>query len=276
MQAHKFQEEMRMLVQNTLARNVAVETEAEACNAATQMQPNALVTTTKTLPDGAQVLLKAAAAADQPDETDAVTAEKKSAGDGNAGGKEAAPSSTDPNAGAPPAPEPAGGLDDRGAPTETPPLEELPAHRRITTATKSRLIPGLQQLLRSTSRAVLTMAPSHQKTRGDVPVSGPEDRPHRSPSPANPTDMPAPPAHSFYGRLPPSNADGTDAKCHGSARTHTAGDTVHSGAHGTDGVADRFTQQPASGLPSGTPNSHSDADRSRTLRHKNALLIAAA
>ena len=127
-QAHKFQEEMRMLVQNTLARNVAVKTEAEARNAATQRQLDALVATVKALPDGAQVLLKAAAAADQPDETDAGTAEKKSAGDGDAGGEEAAPSGTDPNAGAPPAPEHAEGLDDRGAPTETPPPEELCLH----------------------------------------------------------------------------------------------------------------------------------------------------
>ena len=54
-QAHKFQEEMRMLVQTTLARNVTVETEAEARNAATQKQLDALVSAAKALPDGAQV-----------------------------------------------------------------------------------------------------------------------------------------------------------------------------------------------------------------------------
>ena len=65
---------------------------------------------------------------------DAGTAEKTNAGDGEAVGEMAASSDVDPNSGAPPAPKHAGGLDDRGAPTETPPSEELPAHRRITTA----------------------------------------------------------------------------------------------------------------------------------------------
>jgi hypothetical protein len=72
-QVHKFQKEMRMLVQNPLARNVAVETEAESRNAATQKQLDALVAAVKALPDGAQVLMKAAEAADQPDEPDAGT-----------------------------------------------------------------------------------------------------------------------------------------------------------------------------------------------------------
>ena len=134
---------MRLLLQTSLARKIEAEAAAEARNAATQRQLDALVNTAKTLPDGAQVLLKAAAFAEQPDATDAGTAGETNAGDGEAAGEVKAPSDVDPNIGAPPAPEHADGLDDRGAPIETPPSEELPAHRRITTATKSRLIPGL-------------------------------------------------------------------------------------------------------------------------------------
>ena len=79
----------------------------------------------------------------------------------------------------------------------------------------------------------------------------------------------------FSGHLPPSSADGADAKCHSSSQMHTAGDTVHSRTRGPEGGTGRFTQQPASGLPDGTPNSHSDVERSSSQRHENALLIAA-
>ena len=184
---------MRMLVQNPLARNVAVETEAESRNAATQKQLDALVAAVKSLPDGAQVLMKAAEAADQPDEPDAGMETPARDGDGNAGGEEAAPSGTESTGRAPPAPEHADGLDGHAAPTETPPSEERPAHLRITTATKARLIPGLQQLLRNASRAAHTMVatPSRQETHGDMPAPDPEDRRHRSPRPANAIDVPA-------------------------------------------------------------------------------------
>ena len=117
--------------------------------------------------------------------------------------------------------------------------------------------------------------PSQHETHGDTPASGPEDRPHRCPRSTNPSDVPATPAHPFSGRSPPSSADGTDAKCHSSERMHTAGDTVHSGTRRPEGGPNRFTQQPASGLPDGTPNSHSDVERSSSQRHENALLIAA-
>ena len=63
--------------------------------------------------------------------------EETNAEDVEAAGEVEAPNDADANAGAPPAPEHACGLDDRGAPTEAPPPDELPAHQRITTATKS-------------------------------------------------------------------------------------------------------------------------------------------
>ena len=137
--------------------------------------------------------MKAAEAADQPDEPDAGTETSARDGDGDAGGEEADPSGTESRVEAPPAPKHADGLDGHAAPTETPPPEKRPAHLRITTATKSRLIPGLQQLLRNASRAVHTVAtPSRQETHGDMPAPDPVDRRHRSPRPANAIDVPAP------------------------------------------------------------------------------------
>ena len=207
-QAHKFQEEMRLLVRTSLARNAEVETAAEARNAATQKQLGALVNAAKTLPDGAQVLLLAAASAKQSDAIDAGTAEEANAGCGEAAGEVKAPSDVVPHAGAPPAPEHSDGLDDHGAPVETPLSDELPARRRITTPTKIRLIPGLQQLFRNASRADHASSVSlQQEAHGDAPAPGPTDRPrHRPRSTSLADDVPSTSSHLFFGRPGPRRA----------------------------------------------------------------------
>ena len=78
--------------------------------------------------------MKAAEAADQPDEPDAGTDTPARDGDGDAGGEEADPSGTESESRveAPPAPKYAAGLDGHAVPTEAPPSEEPPAHLRIT------------------------------------------------------------------------------------------------------------------------------------------------
>ena len=180
---------MRLFSQTSLARNTEVETEAErrsaaaeARNAATQKQLGALVNAVKTLPDGAQVLLLASASAERPDATDASAAEEANAGAGEVAGEVKAPSDVVPNAGAPPPPEHSGGLDDHGAPVETPPPDELPARRFITTPTKTRLVSGLQQLFRNASRADhAPSVPLRQEAHGDAPAPSPTDRPRHSP-----------------------------------------------------------------------------------------------
>ena len=125
MPVHKFQEETRALLQTNMERG-----------AATQRQLGALIHEVSTLPEGAQVLRKAAASADQSNATDTNTAETAGIGSEGAAAALEPPSYVAPDGGAPPTPEHSDGLDDHGKPAEPPSTgsqhekKSLSRHRR--------------------------------------------------------------------------------------------------------------------------------------------------
>ena len=170
-QTHKFQVEIRELLQANVERT-----------AATQRQLDALTHEVNALPEGAQVLRKALASANLPSATDADTAGALGAGSEGTEATPEPPSGVPPKVGARPAPEHSNGLDDCREPATLPLVGSPSEHRHITTPPQRRPFTGLMCLLRSGRPADRALGQTRPETRGDPPEHDPTDRLRTSPS----------------------------------------------------------------------------------------------
>ena len=237
--------------------------------AATQRPLDALIHEVNALPEGAQVLRKALASANQPNATDAGTAGTSGAGSERTEATPEPPSDVPPKVGAPPAPKHSNGLDDRWEPA-TLPLAGSPAENKfITTPPQRRPFTGLVCSLRSGRPADRALGQPRPVARGDPPEHGPTDRLRTSP-PEGLADAPARLRTPPCPLLPHPNA--VDAASRGGF-ARLVGDTPYLSASGPKSNISATTLPGDPAHPGTTLEE--DEERNNDLRQENALLIAA-